>query len=156
MHAEKLTRCLYLAVNKNTDELYAERVYVDKQFAENLVAKADRAVRTDKAPPRLFEDPTAKGAFVCNWCPAKPQCHEGLIARKNCRTCISFEFRPDAVGFCTLWQKELDYPEQQAGCSQHLFLPSLVPGEQIDANEAERWIKYRLPDGFEWTNQGET
>lgn len=155
MHAEHLTRCLYIAVNKNTDEIYCERVEYDHAFAVRLESKVDRIVKTSQAPARLFEDVTSKAAFPCSWCPARPQCHEGEWARKNCRTCLSSEFLDGAVVRCALWGKELDYKEQQAGCGSHLFLPSLVPGEQVDANEAERWVKYKLADGSEWINQGE-
>lgn len=152
MHAEHLTRCLYIAVNKNTDEIYTERVEYDHPFAVRLETKVDRIVRADQAPARLYPDPNAKSAFPCHWCTARPQCHEGEFARKNCRTCLSSEFLDGAVVRCTLWDKELDYKAQQAGCEKHLFLPSLVPGEQTDANEAERWVKYKLADGSEWMN----
>ena len=151
-HAENLTRCLYIAVNKNTDELYVERVEYDAAYAIRLEAKVDRIVRANTAPPRLFEDPTAKAAFPCGWCPARPQCHEGEFARKNCRTCLSSEFLDGAVVRCAFWEKELSYNEQQVGCPSHLFLPSLVPGEQIDANEEDRWVKYKMRDGSEWTD----
>jgi hypothetical protein len=155
MHAEHLTRALYIAVNKNTDEIYTERVEYDAAFCLRLEAKVDRIVRSNSAPHKLFEDVTSKAAFPCSWCASRPQCHEGEFARKNCRTCISAEFLDGAVVRCALWDKELDYREQQAGCAAHLYLPSLVPGEQIDASEAERWVKYRLGDGTEYTNTGE-
>lgn len=153
MHATKLTRCLYLAVNKNTDEIYAERVRYDKKTGHNVEVRVQRIVNTYTAPPRLYEDPNSKGAMqVCRWCRALDQCHHAAWARINCRTCISAEFLDDAVVRCKLWDKELDYKAQQEGCSSHLYLPSLVPGEQIDASENERWIKYQLANGLYWTD----
>ena len=152
MHAQSLTRCLYYAVNKDTDERYVERIEYDHALAVRLETKVDRIVRQDSAPARLFEDPTSKAAFPCSWCASRPQCHEGQLARKNCRTCISAEFLDGAIVKCTLWDKELDYKEQQKGCDKHLFLPSLVWGEQVDASESERWVKYRLNDGTEWVD----
>src|SRR5665213_2664884 len=74
MKAESLTRCLYTAVNKNTDEIYTERVEYDHAYAVRLEAKVERIVRTDVAPPKLFEDVTSKAAFPCTWCAARPQC----------------------------------------------------------------------------------
>jgi hypothetical protein len=152
MHAEHLTRCLYLAVNKNTDELYCERIEYDAIYAMRLEAKVERIVRADTAPPKLFEDVNSKAAFACGWCPAKAQCHEGEFARKNCRTCLSSSFEPGAIVRCTLLDKELSYQEQQAGCHSHLYLPSLVHGEQIDADEQERWVKYNMADGSVWVD----
>ncbi|HEY6019246.1 MAG TPA: nuclease-related domain-containing protein, partial [Candidatus Paceibacterota bacterium] len=156
MHAQQLTRCLYIAVNKNTDEIYCERVAYDKAYGAALETRAARLVRSDVAPPRLFEDINSKGAYVCNWCRSKGQCHEGELARQNCRTCISASFEPGAVVRCTLLDKKLSYEDQQVGCSQHLYLPSLVPGEQLDASEEQRWVKYRLHDGSEWVDGGKT
>ena len=45
--------------------------------------------RSHTTPAKLHEDPKAKAAFACGWCPAKAICHEGQFARRNCRTCIS-------------------------------------------------------------------
>ena len=152
MHAQSLTRCLYYAVNKDTDERYTERVEYDHAFAIRLEIKVDRIVRADATPSKLFEDVNSKAAFPCSWCASKPQCHEGAFARKNCRTCISAEFLEGAVVRCALKDVELDYKAQQAGCGSHLFLPSLVPGEQVDASEKDRWVKYKMKDGAEWVD----
>ena len=38
--------------------------------------------------------------------------------------------------------------DQDAGCAAHLYVPDLVPGEQVDAGED--WVSYRLRDGSEW------
>jgi hypothetical protein len=152
MHSENLTRCLYIAVNKNTDELYVERVYYDKDYAVRAENRVGYLVLSNKAPPKLYEDPSKKEAYICGWCPAKHVCHEHAFARKNCRTCLSADFRENAVVHCTLWDKELDYEAQQRGCDQHLYLPSLVPGEQIDANEQQRTVTYKLNDASTWVD----
>jgi hypothetical protein len=150
MHAQHLKRCLYLAVNKNTEELYAERIEYDAAFCLALEAKIERIAASDRAPPRLWEDPTAKGAFACNWCSAKPICHERAFARINCRTCLSSDFRDGAEVWCTLHDRQLSYDKQQSGCEHHLYLPDLVPGEQTDANPEIRIITYQMPDGSIW------
>lgn len=152
MHSEGLTRALYLAVNKNDDSLYAERIHYDAAFCLALETRIARIVSTDHAPPKLHDDPTSKAAFACQWCPALGICHEQQWARRNCRTCISASFEDGAVVRCTLTDRELSYDDQQRGCDQHLYLPSLVPGEQIDAGE--RWIEYRLASGGVWRDGG--
>jgi hypothetical protein len=140
MLAQGLTRCLYYAVCKDTDERYAERVEFDAGVALAHEARIARIVSSDRAPARLFEDPSSKAAFACGWCPAKSQCHERAFARQNCRTCLSASFEDGARVRCTHWQKELSYEEQQAGCAAHLYLPDLIPGEQIDASEEGRTV----------------
>ena len=148
------TRCLYLAVNKNDDARYAERIEFNATFALAAEARIERLAPSDKAPPRLWDDPTSKGAFACGWCPAKGVCHERQFARVNCRTCLSARFDAGANVFCTLHQRELSYDEQRAGCGSHLFLPDLVAGEQIDADPEARTVTYRLASGEIWVDGG--
>lgn len=148
MHALGIQRALYLAVNKNDDALYSERIKYDFAFALAIEAKVRRIVSSDRAPPRLHDDVKSKAAFACQWCPALALCHEGKWARRNCRTCLSASFEDGAIVRCTLYDKTLSYDEQQTGCDKHLYLPTLVLGEQIDAGE--RWVKYLLTNGEEW------
>lgn len=150
MLAQALTRCLYYAVNKNTDERYVERIEYDPVFAMQKEARVARIAATDRAPTRLFDDPTSKAAFKCNFCKSKPQCHEKAFSRQNCRTCISADFRDGADVWCSLNGLKLSYDSQQVGCSAHLFLPDLIPGEQVDASEADRTITYKLHNGAVW------
>lgn len=155
LYAHGLNRGLYLAVNKNTEEIYAERVEYDAAFAMQIEAKVARIVdHIDIAPPRLHEDPTSKAAFACAWCPALSICHEGAFARRNCRTCLSASFEQGAVVRCTLQDKVLSYDEQQRGCGEHRYLPALVNGEQIDADPETRTIMYALASGETWVDGG--
>lgn len=142
MHYAGITRAFYMAVNKNTDELYTERVEYDAQAAIVLVARAERIIQSDWAPPRLHDDPTAKMAWVCSYCPAFAQCHGGQFAPRNCRTCIHSS-PVDGGWHCGL-HGPLDEQAQIIGCGQHLYIPDLVPGEQIDADETT--VTYRLRD----------
>lgn len=154
MHHRGIGRALYVAVNKNTDEIYIERIAYDMAYALRLMARAERAITAEKAPPRLHDDPSAKAAFACQWCSAFQICHAGQFARRNCRTCLSSTPVIDAsdrgAWRCERWNKELNWREQQAGCASHLYLPSLVPGEQVDASEKDRTVTYRLANGETW------
>ena len=38
------------------------------------------------------------------------------------------------------------------GCAAHLFNPSIVPGQQLDAGEG--WVDYKTPDGKVIRNTG--
>lgn len=141
MHHLGFDRALYVAVNKNDDTLYTERVEYDGATANRLMKRAERIIGEHTAPPKME-------TFACAWCPAKGICLEGEFARRNCRTCVSAT--PVEGGWrCEHWNKMLTFAEQLAGCPSHLYLPSLVPGEQIDADEEKRTITYRLVDGRE-------
>ena len=57
MHLTGLTRAIYLAVCKDTDDLHVERVRGDGDAAERLLAKADRVIHAPRPPARISEDP---------------------------------------------------------------------------------------------------
>lgn len=150
MHFSGLTRAFYMAVNKNTDEIHTERVEYDGQAAIVLVARAERIIQSAEPPSRLHDDPTAKMAWVCNYCPAFAQCHGGQFAPRNCRTCI--HSTPVDGGWHCERHGTIDTETQRNGCSLHLFIPGLVPGEQIDADPEHETVTYRMKDGSEWTD----
>lgn len=153
MHGLGLTRALYMATNKNDDEQYAERVKYDPAEAMRLMAKAERIVSAERAPPKLHDDPEAKMAWLCRSCPALGLCHQGEFARRNCRTCASASPVMDGKWRCERFGKELSIEEQKTGCAHHIYLPDLVPGEQIDARGDGYLIAsvtYKLLDGSVW------
>lgn len=156
MHLRGLTRALYVALNKNDSEIYVERVEYDAAAALALMAKGERIVSSDHAPTKLHEDPTHKMAWACGYCPARALCHDGAFATRSCRTCLhaTAHLDGDARWSCARHKRDLTVEDQRAGCPQHLFLPDLVPGEQIDADEAAETITYRLRDGAAFVDGG--
>jgi len=155
MHGFGLQRTAYLVENRDDCTLHMERIPADPVFAMNTVARAERIVTSDKPPRRLHENPDAKGAWQCRSCPAAGNCHFGEWARRNCRTCIHATAVLDDLGTwrCERYERELSIDEQRAGCGAHLYLPGLVPGEQVNANRREEWIEYRLRDGSVWRDE---
>lgn len=150
MHLRGLTRAFYLAENKDTSELYAERVNYDPAQAAALLAKAERVIFSDEPPARISEDPDS---FACRFCPSILQCHAGSFANRNCRTCLhSAPCEGDGAWICTRHDIDLDREAQERGCEHHLFLPGLVPGEQIDADTDAETVTYRMADGSEWVD----
>lgn len=149
MHLQGLTRAFYLAKHKDSDELYGERVYHDGAVGSGLLAKAERIKDANAAPPKISDDP---GFFQCRFCNSAHICHGGAFALRNCRTCLHSS--PAAAGrwHCARHDIALSIETQRAGCPHHLYLPSLVPGEQIDADERHETVTYRLPDGTSFTD----
>jgi len=147
-------RCLYICRNKNTGEIHTERWATDNEEAIRLIARAERIIRATEPPPKLHEDPTAKTAFKCGYCRFKATCHERAFARAHCRTCIHAtpEQHGDAAWSCARWAKPLGMDEQRQGCGAHLYIPALVPGEMLDADEEAETITYRLGDGRKWVD----
>lgn len=155
MHGRGLTACLYVVVNKNDDDIWPEIIPYDKEFCERTLARAERIIRSDDPPSKLYEDQNSKAAFVCKMCRHRPVCHDGDWPRRNCRTCLHstpLTESSDACWSCSKWQKPLTLAEQDAGCPSHLYIPSLVPGIQLDADLAAETVTYKLHSGQGWTN----
>jgi hypothetical protein len=76
------------------------------------------------------------------------------MARRHCRTCLHFAFGRDGNGHCARFDEPRSPQRQQEGkdCPAHLFLPTLVPGEQVDADPEAETVTYRMPDGAVWVD----
>lgn len=148
MHLKSLTRAAYLAKNKDTDELYLERIHYDQAHALQLLAKAERIRDANDAPERIG----TADSFACKFCASHALCHEGAPALRNCRTCMHSAWDKEGCWHCLRHDRELTVEDQHAGCPNHLYLPSLVNGEQIDADETAETVTYRMADGCEWVD----
>lgn len=151
MHAFGLTRALYLVVNKNDDSRYAERIEYDPTYCLRQIARVERLLGLNEPPSRISDDPEF---FGCRFCKHHAVCHEGAFARVSCRSCLHAtpEMGGDAHWSCARWSKPLSFDEQKASCPAHLFLPGLVPGELIEADDEEETVRYLLRSGKEWVD----
>ncbi|MBB4004456.1 oxidoreductase [Aurantimonas endophytica] len=150
MHLSGLTRAFYLAKNKNDDELYAERIHYDAAQAGALMAKAERVLEAPMPLPKLSEDPAY---YQCRFCPSHSLCHASEQALRNCRTCCfaSPVQGGDAAWRCSRHDRDLSITDQRSGCANHVFIPGLVDGEQVDT-DGQNTITYRMRDGSEWVD----
>jgi hypothetical protein len=119
MHRMQLTVTLYVAVNKNTDDIYCELVPLDSAFAEQFLERGRVLALTQTVPKRINKSP---GFWKCRFCDHKEVCHLGAAPARNCRTC-SFshpvEGVPGGQWRCNLLQCTLTKEAQLAGCGQY-------------------------------------
>ena len=148
MHLGGLTRAMYLAVCKDSDELHVERIEHDCVFAQSLLDKAQRVIFANQPAPRISRDPAW---YQCRLCEHAALCHGSKAAEINCRTCLHAA-PVDGGWHCMQHQRAITQSEQRVGCTQHLYLPALVPGEQVDAGEG--WVEYAFADGLIWRDSG--
>lgn len=129
----------------------AVRTESDPAYAAKLRAKAERIIFTDEAP-----DPYSQSDKIppCVWCPFQDICRGRKAADRNCRTCAHVSVERDGTWKCTKKDKALDRWEQEKGCAEHLYNPSFVPGEIVNANKEENWIEYKMKDGNIWRDEG--
>jgi len=155
MHLGKLERTLYVAANKDTDELYAERLRRDPAEGARLIEKAERVIFAAEPLPGISTDPAW---FECKFCPAHALCHGKAIAPVNCRTCLHATPERDGNGrwSCAKWGSDIPPEAQRVGCGEHRYIPALLAklGEAVDADEKGGWVEYRRPSGTTFRNGG--
>ena len=130
MNAKDMDRGLYIAVNKNNDELYVERVKLNKTYMKDILNKAANIIlNKNSMPPALSNDKTF---FKCKMCNASDVCHGEVMPEINCRTCVFSEAKDDGKFYCNYWLKKsaADKPipldAQKLGCGNHIFIPQLL------------------------------
>lgn len=109
---------LYIAVNKNDDELYAEIIELSESHCGYLLDRAKVAVFSPSPPKGISNSP---GAYACKFCPFKSICFNlpSKIIDFNCRTCSNSEARPDGTWHCNKYDFSLDKNAQLLGCSEY-------------------------------------
>lgn len=145
MHLAGIERAFYLAVNKDTDDLYQERLHYNPDVAMRLLAKAERIMANPQPPARISQDPAW---WQCRFCDHAAACHGDAMPERHCRSCLHASPVADGAWHCQRHNQPLDRRAQETGCAAHLYIPGLVHGEQADAGED--WVSYRMPDGSEW------
>jgi hypothetical protein len=144
MQGQGLTHSLYLAVDKNTDELYGEIVPADEETAGRYIQRAQSIVDSSEPPMRLNSSPAW---YQCKFCSYRPMCHMFEVPEINCRTCA--HSTPISGGN---WKCE--YPPSPsiakdcAACTNYICNPSMLNGiEILEANMDQNWYRFKKADG---------
>jgi hypothetical protein len=130
----KLKRALYVAVCKDDDHMYTERVRFDIDVAKKAVARGKRIALSDRMPEPCSG--ASKAWYLCKFCAAYSFCHESEPTQQgNCRTCAHATAKADSTWRCERHNSEnipLDY--QRTGCDSHTIHPDLVPYHRKEAD----------------------
>ncbi len=108
---------LYVAVNKNDDRIYTERLQFDQGDFDAMMARAERVIFDAAPPPKAGE--TAE-AFVCKWCDHRGLCWGMDVPPAGCRTCVHVTPERDGTWGCGRHEKTL---ADTRGCDDHLYVP---------------------------------
>ncbi len=143
MHLTGMTRALYLAVNKDTDDLYSERIHYDAECTSQLMDKAEGIIVATAPPKRKGSRPDS---YHCKWCDARslcwgyehekdilkvvPECPALPIPTLSCRQCCFAE--PVMSGqygqwICKKHKRGLSPECQVRPCEDHLIISGLSP-----------------------------
>lgn len=140
-----MERALYYAVNKNTDDVYTERLELDKDAAQRLVARAQDIVTSERIPPPISEDASW---YECKMCAYHAQCHtKAPTTSVSCRTCAHSTPEPDSTWSCELHQAGgIPVEFQRTGCDSHVLHPDMVPWP-IDSDASTEFAAVYLVNG---------
>lgn len=119
--AKEVKRGLYVAVCKDNDEIYTERVHLDADFGRLQLERGERIVEADLSPDRIPEANPVTNP-VCATCQFAGVCFEKTMPAKSCRTCVYFKFyKPNSLCLDAPYEeRELTEDEERRGCDHHL------------------------------------
>lgn len=145
----ELKKAVYLASNKNTDELYTEEVDFDEDAFQALRSKALSIIKSDSPPVRISD---AIDNFDCQYCDFQNICHGDEVSEVNCRTCAHSTVDVEDGGWiCEKKQAKPEVELQRLGCSEHLFIPSLLNFATAYSG-GDDFVAYETKDGVKFAN----
>lgn len=103
---------LFVAYNKNTSEIYLERVLFDKPHFDMLESKLTGVLYSEFPLDKIGE----KTWFTCKFCDFYDICHNEAPIDKNCRTCKNSNIEENGKWSCEAHDKELSTEDQRKGC----------------------------------------
>ena len=144
MHGTNVDRALYVAVCKDDDRLYVERVRYNPDVATKAVARGQRIALADRMPPPVSTDPTW---YQCRFCPAHGFCHKAEPTRHaNCRTCAHSSPLANSTWRCERHDADnIPVNFQYTGCDDHIIHPDLVPWPMIPSEDGHS-VMWRIGD----------
>lgn len=151
MHGTSINRALYLAVCKDDDRIYTERIKYDKKVAEDAIIRGKRIAMSDRMPEPCSSDPSW---YQCKFCPAHSFCHKAEPTKRiNCRTCAHSTAMADSTFRCERHDAD-NIPEdfQHDGCDDHILHPDMVPWAMEGSDDGHS-VKWKIGD--KWVVNGE-
>lgn len=142
-------RAFYMAVDKDNDDLWCERIPFSKTDFDAIMARAKRII--DACEPERCA--TRPDDFRCKQCACRTLCwHESgefvdPSVPVSCLTCCHSTAATDGEG--AAWTCRLGKPcGRGMSCADHLFLPAFVGAEVRDGTKDA--IRYSASDGREF------
>ncbi len=136
MEKHKLTCALFIAANKNDDELYFEIVHANAPQAQQYIDRARLLIYAEEPPPRIAD---SIARFPCKFCDFKHICHTEDFPAVNCRTCCHATPTTDGKWSCARGNAGI---ADQSGCSEHIYDPRWFDGwTVVDGDFDANWIK---------------
>lgn len=132
MQGMSIDRALYVAVCKDDDRIYTERVRYDQATADKAISRGQRIAMSEAIPAPISENPSW---YQCKFCDGHAFCHSTHKTENvNCRTCAHSTPKRNSTWTCARWGGvEIPEAAQRDGCDAHTLHPDLVPWQQANA-----------------------
>jgi len=148
-----MTRANYIAVCKDDDQLYHERVHADADAGRKLLERAESIIFAAEPPPGISRDPAW---YQCKMCPMHGLCHGTEAPLPTCRSCAHVTPERDGTWTCARHGNNVIPPAaQKDACQAHRFIPATLAhfAEFVTGDQSDNWARYRLTEtGEEFTN----
>lgn len=106
---------LFIANNKNDDELNIELVEADWELAAEAERKAEYIITSETRPVRLSDNASY---YECRYCDAAAVCHYNREPLKNCRSCQAAVPTEEGEWHCRRFQQNIPKDFIPKGCNQ--------------------------------------
>jgi hypothetical protein len=110
------TRALYVAVCKDDEQFYVERVREDAVEQEKLKAKITKLTEARLRPAGISDDGSS---FGCKFCSMKAVCVKEAEPLRHCRTCAMCTPGAEGKWVCELNKETLSINRQRLGCEHY-------------------------------------
>lgn len=146
-----MIRANYLAVCKDDDQLYHERVHADADAAKAIIERGAAIVYAAEPPPRISE---RADWYQCKLCSHHGQCHGSEAPLPTCRSCVHVTPLDNGTWRCERHAAPISVVQQREACAEHRFIPAMLDAwaDYLEGNSVGNWVKYRLKDGGEFFN----
>ena len=110
------TRALYVAVCKDDEQFYVERIREDKDEQKKLQQKIVKLTEARLRPAGISDDGSS---FGCKFCSMKSVCTKETEPLRHCRTCTMCTPGQEGKWVCELNKHTLTMDEQRKGCEHY-------------------------------------
>ena len=143
--ALNLPAALFIVLNKDTSEIYAERVEREPGIFDRLHQKAAEIIASDTPPASIYKDKT--------WFELKYHSDawnavywgEQLPAQncRNCRHSCPIIEGHGARWYCRRYAYDIPLDFQRTGCIDHNYLPAMMPADFVSIHDKHNAVEYR-------------
>lgn len=141
---------LYMVVNKDTDELYAEIISFDQANADRYRQRAYDIIFSTSPIPRISNQTTF---WKCKFCDVKEVCHGKKKPLVNCRTCAHWSPAEQGGYTCARGNSEVVNSKDASsnGCGEHVYDPTLLSGyDYLGGHTEDNYTVLRTRKGSEF------